>query len=383
MRDILKTNKSVLLLGPRQIGKTTLLKSIKSDLYINLADSRQRRRYERDVEVIYNEISELASTKDKKIVIVDEIQKVPSLLDDIQTIIDEKKCTFILTGSSARKLKSGGTNVNLLPGRLVSLRMDALSLSEVKKIKLDDVLAYGLLPEIYLIHDVNHRRRLLKSYVEIYLEEEVRQEALVKNLGPFGRFLELAAIESGQVANFSKIAKDVGVSPITIHNYYDILEQCLIVERVEPIFTSTTRKRLTKSCRYLFFDLGVRCFAARESEHYIPQRKGQLFEQLVGIEMIKLIHQKNMSAKLRFWRDPDGPEVDWVFDHQQSFLPIEVKFTESPDVGDAKHLRVFNKEYENSHPGIIICTSPRKLRLPDGTVCWPWQDLHEAVSGPI
>lgn len=167
------------------------------------------------------------------LVIIDEIQKVPPLLDVIQEIIDQKLAQFILTGSSARKLRREKT-LNLLPGRLVSLRLDPLLHEELLDLGLEAMLTYGALPGIALQANNDDRETDLSSYVETYLEEEIRAEALVRNIGQFSRFLEYAGLESGSIVNYSALSQEIGVSHTTIASYFEILEDCLITERVDP-----------------------------------------------------------------------------------------------------------------------------------------------------
>ncbi len=370
----LTRGKSILLLGPRQTGKTTLLRQLACDLKIELIDPRDRQRFEKDPSILRDEILALPKSKKRSLVIIDEIQKVPTLMDVVQGLIDNDQAQFILTGSSARKLKRHH-NINLLPGRVVSLRLDPLTLEENLPQALLEILTDGALPNIRNQKLAADREEDLRSYVETYLEEEVRQEALVKQMGPFARFLELAALESGKIINFSNIASDIGVSGVTIQNYYEILQDCLVAERVDPITRSETRKKLIKSSRYLFFDLGVRRLAANEGERLSKERYGELFEQMVGLELIRLLRLYVPSAKLRFFRDPDGPEVDWVIEHKGHYLPIEVKWSERPRQSDARHLRVFMNEYPVSHPGFIICRSEKPLAIDDSILALPWQTL--------
>lgn len=222
----------------------------------------------------------------------------------------------------------------------------------------------------------------LRSYVETYLEEEVRQEALVRNVGAFGRFVELAGREAGRVANYSRISQDVGVSSVTVQAYYEILCDCLVAERVEPITRSASRKKLTKASRYLMFDVGVARVAAREGRRLPLSRLGELFEQFVGIEIIRFCRLHAPGARLRFWRDPDGPEVDWVLERHAGYLPIEVKLGDRPTERDARHLDIFLKEYGGKH-GLIVCSTPRPLRLTRMVSAIPWQDLPDALAGML
>jgi predicted AAA+ superfamily ATPase len=370
----LARGKSVLLLGPRQTGKTTLLASVAADLRVSLVEPRARQRYEKDPSLLNAEI--LALGKKRPLVIVDEVQRVPDLMDVFQHLIDQRVAQLILTGSSARRLKRGHAT-NLLPGRVVSLRLDPLTLGEHFPRSLQDLLTQGALPAVRLEEHERDRDEDLRSYVETYLEEEVRQEALVRKMAPFGRFLELAALESGQVTNFAAIAQDIGVSAPTVAQYYEILVDCLVAERIEPITRSRTRKRLTKSAKHLFFDLGVRREAAGEGSRLGPVRLGELFEQAVALELIRVCRLYHPAARVRFWRDPEGPEVDWVLEHQGAFVPIEVKWTDHPKGGDAKHLMTFMAEYPEARRAFVVCRTPRAMTLADNVTALPWEVLRQ------
>ncbi|MCX7117141.1 MAG: AAA family ATPase [Legionellales bacterium] len=242
LHEGLERNKSILLLGARQTGKTTLLKqSCNADLNYNLAIPRQRQQFEQSPDSLSDEIEAMWRMKkptDAPLVIIDEIQKVPALMDVVQYLIDDHRAQFILTGSSARKLKFNRKEpINLLPGRLLMLHLDVLTLSELSEPlpDLNSLLLYGGLPAIYLNKTESHREEDLRSYVETYLEEEIRQEALVRNLGAFARFLELAAIGTGEPVNFTRLSQDVGVNVHLLIEYYQILEDCLIVDKIEPL----------------------------------------------------------------------------------------------------------------------------------------------------
>jgi uncharacterized protein len=370
----LARGKSILLLGARQTGKTTLLSRLEPDLSLSLVEPRERQRYEKDPSLFGAEVRALGKKK-RPLVVVDEVQRVPALMDVAQALIDERRAQLVLTGSSARKLKRGG-DINLLPGRVVSLRLDPLTLEEHSPPALMDVLTMGALPAIRLEGDESDRAEDLRSYVETYLEEEVRLEALVKQLAPFARFLESAALESGRIVNHSAIASEVGVSGPTVASYYEILVDCLVAERVEPITRSTTRKRLTKSPKVLLFDLGVRRAAAGEGRRLGRNRLGELFEQFVGLELIRLCRLYRPGARVRYWRVPEGPEVDWVIEHEGRFVAVEVKWTDRPRPGDARHLEKFLSEYASAVAGFIVCQTPRPLEITERVMAVPWQSLR-------
>lgn len=376
--QVLERGKSVLLLGPRQTGKTTLLSNLGADRFISLVDVRQRHRYEREPGALADEIEALAHGKAKRpLIIIDEIQKVPSLLDVAQDIIDRKITQCVLTGSSARKLRRGH-DLNLLPGRLISLAMDPLTLKEWSSSSLEELLVYGSLPEVVQIEGSSAREELLNAYVNSYLEEEVRAEALVRQLGPFVRFLELAAGESGYPINFSKLSQAIGIAHSTISHYFQLLEDCLIVERVEPLTDAKSRRRLMKGCKYLFFDLGVRRVAAREGVQPPLSYMGHLFEQWVGLELIRLTRERRQIT-VRFWRDHNGPEVDWVLDYEGKYIPIKVKWNDLPSHHDGQHLHTFMQEYPSAREGYLVCRTPHRMRLGENLWAIPWQELAQLI----
>lgn len=378
IKKALKRNKSVLLLGPRQTGKTTLIKKIGGDLLISLVTPEVRQRYEKSLELLSKEINALNTKKRMPIVFIDEVQKVPQLLDSIQDIIDNKKANFIITGSSARKLRRG-PNVNLLPGRVISVKLDPLTINESPLKGLNHFLIYGSLPSIISIENLSDKETDLESYVINYLEEEVRAEAIVRNVGSFARFLELAASEAGNIINLRKLSQEIGVSHTTIASYYEILEDCLIIERIQPITKSKTRKKLTRSQKYLFFDMGVRRLAAQEGIKPSKEQLGKLFEQFIGIELIRCSRISLKKARIRFWRDPDGPEVDWVIEEEGIYTPIETKWTDSPKDSDIKHLKTFLSEYKNTKEAYLICQTPRRLKLDENIFAIPWQEVDELI----
>lgn len=376
IRHTLARDKSVLLLGARQTGKTTLTQQFKYDMQVSFVQPDTRQRYEKSPHLLKGEVESViaAETGKRPLVILDEIQKVPVILDVVQDLIDRGKANFILTGSSARKLRKG-THVNLLPGRLVAFRIDPFSQEEFPSKDLNERLLYGSLPGIIAVPALPDRETDLEAYVTTYLEEEIRAEAAVRNLGNFARFLELAASESGGIINLRKLSQEIGVSHTTIGAYYQILEDCLIAERIEPLTQSKTRKKLTKSEKYVFFDLGVRRLAAHEGIKLPRDTMGILFEQFIGLELLKSVHAKGRPAKIRFWRDPDGPEVDWVVDQDGVYTPLEVKLTENPASSDIRHLEVFLSEYKSAKAGFLICRVPRKAKLSEKIFALPWQSL--------
>ena len=291
IKKTLARGKSLLLLGPRQCGKTTLIeKYFKADISISFLRSELRQRYEQSPDLLIHEIeAEIKTSQKIPLVFIDEVQKVPQIMDAIQYLIDKKIAQFILTGSSARKLRRG-QHINLLPGRLIVMHVDPLNIQEIAhlNISLDQLLLYGSLPEILLEKNNESKEETLHAYVNTYLEEEIRSEALVRKVSLFSRFLELAASEAGGMINVQKLSQELGVSRITIQNYFEILEDCLVAEKIEPYFNSknNVRQRLSKASKYLLFDLGIRRVSAKEGTQLPFKVIGHLFEQFIGLELL-------------------------------------------------------------------------------------------------
>ena len=379
--DALGRGRSVFLFGARQTGKTTLISRMKAQLNVSFVRPDVRLRYEKSPALLCGEVEPLGRgpAGELPLVLLDEVQKVPAILDVVQDLIDRKVATFVLTGSSARKLRHSARS-NLLPGRVVVFHLDPFSLREYGNVLLEDRLLDGSLPGIAGVKHADHREQDLAAYVTTYIEEEIRAEALVRNLGSFARFLELAASESGGIMNLRKLASEIGVAHTTIAAYYKVLEDCLVMERIEPLTASTTRKKLTRSDKYLFFDMGVRRVAAQEGRRPPNSRWGQLFEQFIGLELVRWSRVSGGGTRIRFWRDPDGPEVDWVVDREGQYIPIEVKWTDSPDAASVRHLNCFLTEYPTALRGFVVCRVPRKLKLGDRVTAVPWQSFLEELE---
>ena len=380
IRHHLDRGKSILLLGPRQTGKSTLLERFTADLKLSFSTPSVRLRYERDPELLVNEIVTLKKKigRKKPLIIIDEVQKVPDLFDVLQSLIDNSSAIFILSGSSARKIRRQ-QQINMLPGRVVSLRLDPFTIGEWQEGSLEERLIFGSLPGISLVKNGQDKEDDLRSYVETYLEEEIRAEAVVRNLGVFSRFLELAGLESGRIVSFRAISQDLGVAHTTVTSYFEVLEDCLVAERIEPITYSATRKKLTKSCRYLFFDLGIRRVSAKEGQELGEKRLGELFEQFVGLELLRTLRLERVRSSLHFWRDSDGPEVDWIVKIGQKMIPVEVKWSKSPKESDVKHLNIFLDEYKAAE-GFVVCRCSQAYQISDRITAIPWIDLRSIIS---
>jgi len=395
---LIKKKQSVLILGPRQTGKTTLVKEVLSSepkaLIYQLQDPQVRFELEKDPSLI---IRQLKARTDRPLVFIDEAQKVPAIFDSIQLLLDEKIANFIITGSSARKLRRKG--VNLLPGRIKIFRLDPLLWNEfgwteplqskltgvfpvenfnrLKNFTFEQSLIYGSLPGIVAAPDNTERKEMITTYTHIYLEEEIRAEALSRKIGAFGRFLELAAHESGTNPNLTKLSLESGVSVPTIKEFFAILEDTLIVEKVEP-FLKNARKRILTSPRYYFFDLGVRNAMARVplTEDLLNVEKGKLFEHAVILEIIRRIRSLKLDYRVYYWRTSGGAEVDCVIDTGTEVVPIEIKSGKSVRLSDVKGLSSFIESYAKLVKRAYVITDGRlPEKLNDMITAVPWRYL--------
>lgn len=189
----------------------------------------------------------------------------------------------------------------------------------------------------------------------------------------------LAGLESGNIVSFRGLSQELGNTHTTVAGFYEILHDCLVAERIDPLTRSRTRKKLTKSSRYLVFDMGVRRLCANEGTRPHRDRLGQLFEQFVGLELLRQSRIAQHETHVRFWRDPDGPEVDWVIERRGELRPVEVKWTDAPDRRDARHLETFLAEYPEAHRGFIVCQTPRPVKISERVTALPWQDLGSVL----
>lgn len=385
-----------ILFGARQTGKTTLLNSLLTpDVSYNFADPEERSRMLAQPGLFQRECEALPRDLGQQTVFVDEAQLVPSVFDSIQVLYDQKpeRFRFILSGSSARKLRESGAN--LLPGRSLLHRMQPLMMAErpgpggfsprvaplpwpdftptlTPQDDLVERMAFGDLPGIMLA-PAEVRQDLLRSYATIYLEEEIRREGYVKDWGAFLNFLKLAATESGQSLNYAKISRETGLSQPTVKSHYQLLEDMFVGFRV-PAFSKSTRKNLLGHARFLFFDLGVRHAAAglQPGADTVVANPGPCFEHWVGME----IHRRIQTAKqgsLSYFRTRDGMEIDFILEWDGQCIPIEVKWTENPDPQDARHVKTFLKEHSDlAREGFVICRCPRPAQLAPHITAIPW-----------
>jgi predicted AAA+ superfamily ATPase len=331
-------DKSFFLFGPRGTGKTTWVKNnFPSALYIDLLEAE-----------LYNELLVNPQRLEKMIgnagaqwVIVDEIQRIPALLHEVHRLIEAKKHRFILTGSSARKLRAKG--VNLLAGRALNLTMPPLTALELgKDFNLDQSLRFGHLPAVFQEADP---KAFLKSYVHTYLDEEVRQEGLTRNMAAFARFMESASFSQGAVLNISEVARECSVERKVVEGYFSILEDLLIAYRV-PVFTKKAKRKMIAHSKFFFFDVGVyRAIRPTGPLDRPEEIEGSALETLVFQELNSLNKNMNLDYQIYYWRTFNQTEVDFVLYGERGIKAFEVKRTATVRLKELQGLKLFLKDY--------------------------------------
>jgi len=350
-------NYSFFLFGPRATGKTTLLKHMAyypHALFINLLKPEEENRFANHPEQLEAIVQALPDTITH--VIIDEIQKLPKLLDLVHHLIESTNKRFILTGSSARKLKHGGAN--LLAGRAFVYHLFTFNVLEVTTLfQLNMALRFGMLPKIFSFATEDEKIRYLYAYTHIYLKEEIWAEQLVKKLDPFRRFLEVAAQMNGKIINFSAIANDVGVKDHVVKTYYSILEDTLIGFFLDP-FQHSFRKRLNKKPKFYFFDTGI--VRALNNQLSLPLNEktsqyGEIFEHFIILQIMQLCSYFYPDYRLSYLKTKDDAEIDLVVERPgQTILFIEIKST--TDV-QAHHLRTLTQLSQDFGECESICLS--------------------------
>ena len=370
------TTKHVLLLGPRQVGKSTLCRSLGPKYILNLADEGAFLSYSKDPGRLRRELAVLDGPS---LVLIDEIQRVPPLLNMVQALLDEG-CPhrFLLTGSSARKLKRGGAN--LLPGRILLEYMDPLSFWELgRSLDLDRALQLGTLPGIYL--DSKEGADVLDGYAATYLREEIQAEALSRNLGAYARFLDVAAEASGRWINYSKVASDSELPKETVRRFYSILEDTLIAFRLPAYRPKRSHRRVSQRDRFLFFDTGVRNALLGLHRHPLsPSERGFLFEHWIILQCLTLIRSRHKPWKLSSYRTDAGAEVDLVIDQGKKLLAVECKSGSRVHETDLRGLRSFEEVADKPVEKRIVYRGSSRQKFSKGEVAVPYEDFLESLA---
>ena len=375
----LPARQSAFLWGARKTGKSTYLKKkfpnslvydfLKTDLFLELSKNPALLR------------EQLLAQKGEPLehpVILDEVQKIPQVLDEVHWLIENTNNRFILCGSSARKLKRG--QANLLGGRAWRYEMFPLTSTEVgiEKIDLLKVLNRGMIPAHYL---QDNYQKSLKAYVRDYLKEEVFHEGLARNIPAFSRFFEAMGYSHGQLTNFSNIARECGVDSKTVKEYYQILIDTLLGTMVEPFKKRQERQVIGKASKFYLFDVGV---AGAVAKRHIREEKGewfgQAFEHFIFMELRAYNSYNETDFDIEFWRTKSGLEVDFILGNGE--VAIEVKGTNRVDNRDIKPLITFTEEYA-PRLSLIVCNEKTR-RVHQGISIIPWREfLHELWAGKI
>lgn len=376
MNQILE-KKSCFLLGARQLGKSTYIKNqitIPIAKSYNLLDHATFLKLSLDPGKMKKELE--AENISDTVIVIDEIQKCPQLLDEVHLLIEERQIRFLLTGSSARKLKKAGTN--LLGGRARNRNFHPFIYTELKEhgFDLERAMQYGLIPSHYLSDAPDED---LQSYIGRYLTEEISAEGLSRNIPAFSRFLEVAATCNGQMINYASIASDAKVNRSTVQNYFEILKDTLLAFEL-PAYTKTVKRKAIETNKFFFLDMGIvnhlrQIGKIQKGSHDF----GEFFEHFIFAELKAYLDYVHPVKKLTYWRSASGFEVDFLIDGK---IAIEVK---SSDNITHKHLKgLCALKEENLMDKYILISDEKEKRLEDGILIYPWKKfLDELWDGKI
>ena len=347
-------DESVFFFGARQTGKTTLLKQLfPKNRYYDLLKSDEFARLSRRPALLREE---LQGCPEGELVIIDEIQKLPALLDEVHWLMVNCGIRFVLTGSSARKLRRSG--VNLLGGRALRNNFYPLVSTELgDEFDIDRAVNNGMIPRHYLVADA---RRRLEGYVGNYLQTEIVEEAVVRHLPTFNRFLEAAALSSGEMLNYTNVAADCGVSSMTAKAYFEILTDTLFGYLI-PAYTKTVKRKLIQAPKFYLFDVGVANHLLRRShlQQGSPEY-GHAFEHLIVQELVAYLGYHNWTNDISYWRTGSGVEVDVVLGNAE--VGIEIKSTAEVKDSQLRGLRSFGADYPSARL-LVVSRDPHRRRM--------------------
>ena len=368
-----KLDEGMFLFGARQTGKSTLLKErFKGAIYYDLLNPSVRRAFKLNPNSLWE------ARQDKPagtLVVVDEIQKVPELLDVVHSLMVDKDLYFILSGSSARKLKRSGANT--LGGRAIPETLYPLVWPEVTDFQIDRAVQNGMLPRHYMVEDATKR---LSGYVKVYLDEEIREEGEVRELDAFERFMEVAAISDGEMLNYSNIAADCGVSAKTVKSYFQILYDTLIGYEI-PAFRKEIKRKIVQAPRFYYFDVGLANYLmGRHSLKRGTDDYGHAFEHLVVQEIIAYKGYNDKRDIISYWHTYDKKEVDVVIGDAKA--AVEIKSTEHVGTKHTKGLKAFKEEHPDCRL-ILVSLDPISRRSGDTELIYVLDFLKMLWGGEI
>jgi predicted AAA+ superfamily ATPase len=357
LRTLLK-KKSFFLFGPRGTGKTTLVKHTLSEAtVIDLLEIKTYREYLKNPSIISEQML-------KPIVVIDEVQKLPEILDEVHRLIEAEKLTFLLTGSSARKLKRGGAN--LLAGRAWWAELFPLTSNEIPDFDLMTYLNRGGLPAVYPSDDYAEE---LWAYTALYLKEEIQNEALTRKVAQFSEFLDLMALSNGEEISYQSIAGDCGVSPNSIKNYIQILEDTLVAFQLKAFTKTRKRKAISRSKLYLF-DIGVTNSLAKRGEIMEGSELfGKAFEHFILLEVRAFLSYTRKNIGMCYWRSTSKFEVDLILDDQWG---VEIKSASSIQDKHLKGIRALKEEGNIQNFAVVSCDRYER-KTQDNITIFPWR----------
>lgn len=365
----------LLFLGPRQTGKSTLLtEEFKNEaLIINLLESDTYLALSKEPSLL----RDIVDNSSQSIIIIDEIQKVPGLLDEVHLLIEKyKQRKFILTGSSARKLRKKG--VNLLGGRVYPIFFHPFVFNELKTsgVPIDDFLLWGGIPSILLS---KQKKLKMQAYIHLYLKEEILEEGLVRQIGPFSRFLDVAATVNTEQVDFSAVASDAQVSTKTVANYFQILEDTLIGYLL-PSFKETKTRKAVASPKFYFFDMGVANYLlGRESIKAKTPEFGKILEHFIFLELKAYIDYFLIDAEIYYWRSQSQIEIDFIIKlKNKKLIGIEVKGSENIREKHTKALKAFEEDFK-LHQKIIVTNEKHTRNLEGAIKAYPFRTFCEKL----
>lgn len=354
------STESVFLWGARQTGKSTLLSALFPDArYYDLLKSDVFERLHRRPALLREE---LMMADEEDLIIIDEVQKIPGLLDEVHWLITNRNIRFILCGSSARKLKRCGAN--LLGGRAVRNVLYPFVSAELPDFDLLRAVNNGMIPRHYLIENPEKR---LQAYIGDYLQEEILAEALTRNLSSFSRFLEAAALTDGEILNYQNIAADCGVSATTVKEYFSILSETMLGYTL-PAYSKVMKRRLIQTPKFYFFDVGIVNYLTKR-RNMLPGSAdfGHAFEHFIIQELIAYIGYNGGEHTLSYWRTASGYEVDAIVDDAR--IAIEIKSCAEVQSRHLKGLKAFQEEHPQAR--LIVVSLDASPRMMNGVEIWP------------
>lgn len=367
-------NMSFFLFGPRQTGKSLLIKNHLAEQNhwsVNLLINKVFLRFNREPSLFYSEAKFQIEQNQVRVIFVDEIQKIPMLLDEIHTLIEEYPVRFILTGSSARKLKR--IHANLLGGRSLVFKMFPFTYCELQtKFNLSVALQFGLIPGIYFTKK-DLIRKQLTAYVMTYMKEEIAAEGFVRNLGNFHRFLDVAAQYTAEILNYDNISREASVPAKTVKGYFEILVDTLIGFQL-PAWELSVKKQLAKHPKFYLFDNGITSALAQTLSGSLgPEVRGKRFEQFLINEIRALIDYEDLEFNLHYWRTSAGNEVDLIISRQNKpIAAIEIKAKKKLLSKDFSGLHSFNEEFPGV-PFLAIVSEVDTPYLEGKILVTPWK----------